>query len=60
VVLKRGRNREVKRLWESQGVTVSRLIRIRYGSLCLSDTLPLGKFRYATQAEMKTLRDLLS
>jgi 23S rRNA pseudouridine2605 synthase len=55
VVLKRGRNREVKRLWESQCMTVSRLIRIRYGSITLSNTLPVGKTRYATQAELQAL-----
>jgi 23S rRNA pseudouridine2605 synthase len=60
VVLKRGRNREVRRLWESQGVTVSRLIRIRYGSIHLSNTLPLGKTRYASDAEMQSLIALLN
>lgn len=60
VVLKRGRNREVKRLWESQGMTVSRLIRIRYGSIHLSNTLPLGKTRYATESELHSLQALLS
>lgn len=44
VVLKRGRNREVRRLWESQGLTVSRLIRIRYGSIRLPPGLPAGEW----------------
>lgn len=42
VVLTEGRNREVRRLWESQGVQVSRLIRVRYGDLNMERRLPLG------------------
>jgi len=42
VVLSEGRNREVRRLWESQDVQVSRLIRVRYGDLELKRQLPVG------------------
>ncbi|MEM7563025.1 MAG: 23S rRNA pseudouridine(2605) synthase RluB [Pseudomonadota bacterium] len=46
VVLKEGRNREVRRLWEAVGVEVSRLVRIRYDQFNLPKWLKPGKHRF--------------
>lgn len=45
VVLCEGRTREVRRLWQSQGVEVSRLIRIRYGKLAMPRYLARGEHK---------------
>lgn len=54
VTLSEGRNREVRRLWESQGVEVSRLIRIRYGQLHMPRSLARGEFVELTSKEVQT------
>lgn len=59
VVLREGRKREVRRLWEAVGCKVSRLKRTRYGSVVLPKSLPAGKFRLLTAAEVNALRALL-
>nr|WP_240125178.1 pseudouridine synthase [Thermomonas alba] len=56
VVVKEGRNREVRRLWESQGCQVSRLKRIRYGQVRLPQPLLRGQSQELPQAEVDALR----
>lgn len=55
VIIKEGRNREVRRLWESQGIKVSRLARVRYGPVILERKLRPGKYRPLTFKERKQL-----
>lgn len=45
VVLMEGRNREVRRLWESQGVKVSRLKRVRFGNTVIPSAVKAGRFK---------------
>ncbi|MBK1694531.1 23S rRNA pseudouridylate synthase B [Chromatium weissei] len=58
VTLREGRNREVRRLWEAAGCTVSRLIRIRYGNIELGRRLFTGNWRPLTHDEQTTLMKL--
>ncbi len=58
VILHQGRYREVRRLWESQGIKVSRLKRVRYGSIILPRSLKLGKWYELEQSQIKELLDL--
>ncbi len=55
VVIMEGRNREVRRLWESQGLTVSRLKRVRYGKVFLDKRARAGEWIELTQQEIDQL-----
>ncbi|KRG83297.1 hypothetical protein ABB34_12370 [Stenotrophomonas daejeonensis] len=56
VVVKEGRNREVRRLWESQGCQVSRLKRTRYGKVGLPQPLLRGQSQELPAAQVEALR----
>ena len=58
VVLMEGRNREVRRLWESQGLTVSRLKRVRFGSFFVPSRAKVGRFLELGKKETDDLYDL--
>tara|TARA_B100001778_G_scaffold227256_1_gene188750 strand:- start:12 stop:737 length:726 start_codon:yes stop_codon:yes gene_type:complete len=55
MVIMEGRTREVRRLWESQGLEISRLKRVRYGNLFLPATLRQGAFKELTKGEINAL-----
>ncbi|WP_086984476.1 23S rRNA pseudouridine(2605) synthase RluB [Vibrio aphrogenes] len=59
VMITEGRNREVRRLWESQGVTVSRLKRVRYGDIFLEKSLPRGGWVELELKEVNYLREMV-
>ena len=57
VTLLEGRNREVRRLWASQDVVVSRLKRVRYGAVFLPKRLRMGDWSELSTTDHKTLRE---
>jgi 23S rRNA pseudouridine2605 synthase len=57
VVIMEGRNREVRRLWESQGLKVSRLIRTRFGPYILPRRKRVGQHWRLEDSEIKALQE---
>lgn len=57
VTILEGRNREVRRLWASQDVTVSRLKRVRYGAVFLPKRLNMGDWSELTESDHKVMRE---
>ncbi|KPJ89640.1 MAG: pseudouridine synthase [Gammaproteobacteria bacterium SG8_11] len=59
VVVKEGRNREVRRLWESQGIQVSRLTRARFGPINLPKSLRRGRWADLEEQQIAALCQLV-
>jgi 23S rRNA pseudouridine2605 synthase len=57
VTIMEGRNREVRRLWESQGLTVSRLKRVRYGAVFMPKRLRMGQWSEISPRDHEILRE---
>ncbi len=55
VVIMEGRNREVRKLWESQGVKVSRLKRVRFGPIFIPSTVRKGDYQELSKSEVENL-----
>ncbi|HEX7439472.1 MAG TPA: pseudouridine synthase, partial [Caldimonas sp.] len=58
VVITEGRNREVRKLFDAVGLTVSRLIRIRYGTVVLPHGLKRGVWVDLDDADVRAIRRL--
>ena len=56
VVLMAGRNREVRKLWQSQGLRVSRLKRVRFGPVFIPSAVKVGRFQELAPKEIQALR----
>jgi 23S rRNA pseudouridine2605 synthase len=54
-VVMEGRNREVRRLWESQGVKVSRLKRVRYANIFIPSHVRVGQWMELSEREIADL-----
>ncbi len=59
VCIMEGRNREVRRLWESQDLKVSRLKRVRYGCVFLPKQISAGKWKELDQRDTDELAKLV-
>ena len=60
VVVMEGRNKEVRRLWESQGVQVTRLIRTRFGSYILPRKKRVGQHWRLDDKEIEALQKTIT
>lgn len=58
VTIREGRNREVRNLWQTQGITVSRLMRIRFANISLPKDLRVRQHRELSPGEVAALQSL--
>ena len=59
VILKEGKNREVRRMFEAIGLTVSRLMRVRFGPVNLPPRIKRGQWLELDEKETRRLLSLL-
>ncbi len=59
VILKEGKNREVRRMFEAIGLTVSRLMRVRFGPINLPPRLKRGQWLEMDEKEIQRLLSLI-
>ncbi|QOJ23707.1 MAG: pseudouridine synthase [Gammaproteobacteria bacterium] len=60
VILKEGKNREVRRMFEAIGITVSRLMRVRFGPLNLPPRIKRGQWLELDEKETRRLLSLIA
>ena len=58
VVITEGRNREVRKLFDAVGLTVNRLIRVRYGAIVLPRGLKRGVWVELGESDVRTVKSL--
>ena len=59
VILKEGKNREVRRMFEAIGLTVSRLMRVRFGPINLPPRIKRGQWLELDEKETRQLLSML-
>lgn len=60
VILKEGKNREVRRMFEAVGLTVSRLMRVRFGPINLPPRIKRGQWLELDEKEIRRLLNLIA
>ena len=59
ISISEGRNREVRRLWKSQGIEVNRLKRISFGPIELPSIVRKGEFMYLDELQTRSLLNVV-